>query len=306
MKILLLAEEAAGLRVLRSIASQNFDLAAVVTSAAERGSLSSIENLARQISCEVWRPEEVRDPQFADRLRELRIDLLLNVHSLFRLGDGVVRAPRIGAFNLHPGPLPQMAGLNAPSWAIYLHNPEHAVTVHWMEPGIDTGAIAYAERFALSDRDTGLSVSNTCVKLGVPLIEKLLATAAQDERAIPRLPQDLSQRRVFRRLQLPNDGRVDWTASARQIAAFVRAADYGPFRSPWPHPRTRAGDLQIGVVDAHAIDEIARAAPGTVLSSAAEGATVASAAGIVLIRRVEAAGRRLDAGDVLRTGQQLD
>jgi methionyl-tRNA formyltransferase len=306
LKILLLAEEAAGLRVLRSIAKRNFELAAVVTSPAETDSLSSIENVARQAHCDVWRPEEVRDPLFGDRIREIGIDILLNVHSLYLLSAPAIKAPRIGAFNLHPGPLPQMAGLNAPSWAVYLGEKEHAVTLHWMEAGVDTGAIAYAERFPLSNQDTGLSVSNTCVKLGVPLIETLLETAARDESAITSHPQDLSLRLVFRRHDLPNGGRIDWADSARRIAAFIRAGDYGPFPSPWGHPKTRAGEVELGIVSGVEIGEHSKATPGTVLSASSDGVNVASGNGIIRIQTVQKAGRRLDACDVLHEGQMLE
>ena len=73
-------------------------------------------------------------------MREQGVDLLLNVHSLYLIARRtVVAAPRIGSFNLHPGPLPEYAGLNTPSWAIYNGEREHGVTVHWMEPGVDTG-----------------------------------------------------------------------------------------------------------------------------------------------------------------------
>lgn len=35
----------------------------------------------------------------------------------------------------------------------------HAVTLHWMDVGIDTGAIAYSAEFEIGETDTGLSVS---------------------------------------------------------------------------------------------------------------------------------------------------
>lgn len=305
MKILLLAEEAAGLRVLRSILRRDFELAAVVTSPAEANSLASIENVARQAHCDVWRPEDARDPLFADRIREIEIDILVNVHSLCLLSASVIEAPEIGSFNLHPGPLPQMAGLNAPSWAVYLGNKEHAVTLHWMEAGVDTGPIAYAQSFAISDRDTGLSVSNTCVKLGVPLIEALLDTAATDASAIPSHPQDLSLRRVYRRHDLPNDGRIDWAESARHVAAFVRAGDYGPFPSPWGHPKTRAGEVELAVVSALETGERTSEAPGTVLEATKDGVSVACGNGIVLIQKIVTAGRKIDACDLLDVGHIL-
>jgi len=59
--------------------------------------------------------------------------------------EAVLGVPARGAWNLHPGPLPRYAGLNAPSWAIYRGEQRHGVTVHRMDRGIDTGDIAYQE-----------------------------------------------------------------------------------------------------------------------------------------------------------------
>ena len=69
----------------------------------------------------------------------------MNVHSLFLIHPWS-SAPTIGSFNLHPGPLPEYAGLNVPSWAIYEgEKRSHGVTVHWMDEGVDTGPIAWIE-----------------------------------------------------------------------------------------------------------------------------------------------------------------
>ena len=102
-------------------------------------------------------------------MRSEEIDLLLNVHSLYVIHADLVAAPRTGSFNLHPGPLPEYAGLNAPSWAIYHGESRHTVTVHWMEPGIDTGAIAYETSFEIAEDDTGLSLSARCVREDCPV-----------------------------------------------------------------------------------------------------------------------------------------
>ena len=61
--------------------------------------------------------------------------------------------------NLHPGPLPQYAGLNVPSWAIYNGEVTHGVSLHRMDSGIDTGPIAYQASVLIGPRDTGLSLS---------------------------------------------------------------------------------------------------------------------------------------------------
>ena len=177
-----------------------------------------------------------------------------------RLGPAaLLEVPRLGAWNLHPGPLPRYAGLNAPSWAIYHGERSHGVTVHRMERGIDTGDIAYQDCFPIEETDTGLSLSLRCAERGVGLVQRLL----QDAPAIRRRPQDATLRSYFGRAA-PQGGRIDWHSPARRIYDFVRACDYGPFPSPWGVPRARLGDDEVEIRKLALTGERCTAAPGTV------------------------------------------
>jgi len=186
----------------------------------------------------VWPPELVKDPAFAATVRAEAVDLLLNIHSLCVVHRDVVAAPRLGSFNLHPGPLPGYAGLNAPSWAIYHGERSHAVTLHWMDAAIDTGDIVASASIEITPADTGYTLSAKCARAGVPLVAALLTAADAEPPCIGRVPQPAGVRRYFGR-GAPHGGWVVWSEPAQQIVDFVRAADYSPFRSPWGHARTR-------------------------------------------------------------------
>jgi UDP-4-amino-4-deoxy-L-arabinose formyltransferase/UDP-glucuronic acid dehydrogenase (UDP-4-keto-hexauronic acid decarboxylating) len=266
MKIVLAAEEAAGLKAFHAVAKSGHELLAVLTSPApdeRRG--SSVSEVAKQLGFEVWPAARVKDPALGQTLRQLHVDMLLNVHSLYLIHGDVVAAPKIGSFNLHPGPLPNYAGLNAPSWAIYNGEASHAVTLHWMTPGVDTGAIAYEARFPLTDADTGLSASTRCVKEGIPLVERLLADAAAN--TIPKIAQDLTKRRVYKRRDVPHEGRIDWALPAKEIDAFVRAADFYPMPSPWGHPKATLEGKEVQVAKVLRTGRPSDAPPGTVRRS---------------------------------------
>ncbi len=288
LRIVLSAEEAAGLKAFHAIAKSGHELLAVLTSPApdeRRG--SSVGEVATKLGYEIWPASRVKDPSLAVTLRSLRADLLVNVHSLYILHPDVVAAPRIGSFNLHPGPLPEYAGLNVPSWAVFHRETSHAVTVHWMAPGIDTGAIAYDARFPVTDQDTGLSVSVNCVKEGIRLVERLLEDAAKG--TIPKLPQDLSRRRVYKRRDVPHGGRIDWALPALEIDAFVRAADYYPMPSPWGHPTADLGGRKVEVAKVERTGQRAGVPPGTVREG-----KVATGDEWLLLRRLRVEGRYVD------------
>jgi methionyl-tRNA formyltransferase len=303
VNVLLVAEEAAGIQVLRRVADSHHRLVGVLTQPPTRGGGATVASVAEGLGLTVHPSARVRDPELAEWVREEEVDLMLNVHSLFVANEAVVGAPRIGSFNLHPGPLPEYAGLNAPSWAIYHGEPRHAVTVHWMEPGIDTGAIAYESAFDVAENETGLSLSARCVREGLPLLERLLEDAEAGE--IPARPQDLSRRRYYGR-EAPQDGKIEWGRPAREIVAFVRACDYFPFPSPWGNATARLEGRDVAILKAVSTAEAASAEPGTVGDPVAGGVRVAAAGEWVVVQRVSLDGQALDAVDVLRPGHRLD
>ena len=305
MNVLLVAEESAGIQLLRTVAESGERLAAVLTAPPTRGGGATVASVAESLGIPTLPSTSVRDPGFAEWMRSDEIDLLLNVHSLYVIHPDVVAAPRIGSFNPHPGPLPEYAGLNAPSWAIYHGEREHGVTVHWMDAGIDTGAIAYEARFEIGEQDTGLSVSARCVRDGLPLFARLLEAARQGREAIPAEPQDLARRRYFGP-EAPNEGRLLWSRSAREVVDFVRACDYFPFPSPWGQPQARLNGQTVGITKAARTGEGASADPGSVGDLDDDGVRVAAGDEWIVVTRLHVEGKAQPASDVLEPGMRLE
>ncbi|NNE91602.1 MAG: hypothetical protein HKN23_08145 [Verrucomicrobiales bacterium] len=262
MRILICAEESAGIQTLRAAKASEHEIVAVLTtpddSKDERPGVTAA-GLASRFGFPVWYAEQVKDPDFATVIKEEAVDILLNVHSLHIVHEEVVNAPRVGAFNLHPGPLPRYAGMNAPSWAILNGESSHGVTLHWMEAGIDTGDIAWQEQFELSPGETGLDVSRRCTRVGIELIQKLLAA---DPERIPREKQDFS-RRTYHGFERPFGGDLPWH-SAALFEQFVRACCFHPLPSPWGIPTIPFRDGTLGILEAARTGEGCDLQPGNV------------------------------------------
>lgn len=305
MNVVLAGEESAGMQLLRTLAGSNHRLVAVLAQPAVPGVAAvSVWKAARDMGFQTWPAEEVRRPDLAAKLRKERVDVLLNVHSLYVVDNQVLKAPIIGAFNLHPGPLPKYAGLNAVSWAIFGEERQHGVTVHRMEPGIDTGAIAYQTCFPIAAEETGLSLSLKCVREGLPLMQRLLDEATKGPENIPAIPQDLSKREYFGRT-VPNDGWVDWNWSASKVVALGRACDYFPFKSPWGQPRTRASTQEIALLKVSLTGLPSDSAPGTVGSCSSSGCMVACRDEWVLVGKLHVEGKLVPAEEILKSGDRL-
>lgn len=161
-------------------------------------------------------------------------DWLLNINSTFIFPKSVLDIPRKGCLNMHPGKLPEYAGMHVNQWAIRNDEKFAGATLHWMESRIDAGQICYQEEFPVLPCDTGLSVFMKAMNAGTRLAIKAL-TEISAGRSLPRIEQDLSRRKIFL-IKDSKEGFIDWGQSSRAICNFVRAADYAPFKSPTYSP----------------------------------------------------------------------
>jgi methionyl-tRNA formyltransferase len=299
LRILLIAEEAAGVRALRMLTGSPHQVVAVVT-ADSTG--ASVAGEASQLDCPVWPSRWIKKSGLSQAVRRVGVDLLLNVHALHVLPADLVAAPRIGSFNLHPGPLPRYAGLNAPSWAIYNGERSHAVTLHWMDAGIDTGQIAYQTELVIEDKDTGLTLSAKCVHAGLQQLRRLLEAAAAD--AIPRRSQPNVTRQYYGR-EVPQQGRLLWTESAVRVVNFVRACDYRPFTSPWGYPRAELEGRDISVLKVTRTGEQSHCRAGIVGRRVGRDVLVAAGDEWVRVQQVQIGNMTFAPEDILKPGSQF-
>ncbi|HYD68789.1 methionyl-tRNA formyltransferase [Azospirillum sp.] len=299
LTLFLAVEEAAGLQLLQALLRTPHRIAGV---AVTPGDPAGVERLALRHGLAVWPASLVKDPAFADTIRAAGVDLLLNVHSLHVVCPQVLEAPRLGAYNLHPGPLPHYAGLNAPSWAIFNGETRHAVTLHRMVPAIDAGPVAAEEAFPIGPDDTALSVYTRCAKFGLLLVARLVDRYAEDPASVHHRNLDPAGRRVYGR-KPPNGGWIDWDWPADTIANFARACAFGPFASPWGSPKLLLGDDMMAVTRLRRGDRPADAPPGTVVALNADGsALVAARGGTLLLNQLLVDGRRHPAAGILAAG----
>jgi methionyl-tRNA formyltransferase len=304
MNVLLIAEQAAGVRTLQSLARSGVRIVAVMATPTGQSGDGSVWNLAAKLGYATWPANLVRNPDFAAKVHDANVDIIINVYSTFLIRKEILQAARLGSFNLHPGPLPRYAGLNSVCWAIYKGESKHGVTVHKIVPEIDAGPIVYQEIIDIESEETGLSLSGKCVNAGVPLVLRLLEVAAQEPANIPLLAQDLTGREYFGR-GVPENGNLSWNRPARHISNFVRASYFSPFPSPWGTPRSTLGDLVLGILKVQLTGKTADAPPGTVGAESDGGVAVASGDEWLIIRQVLREGKYVPAKEVIKSGDRF-
>ena len=97
--------------------------------------------------CDVLRVESINDPSVIDLLQQTKPELVVV------LGTSILKEPVLAAapcfVNLHAGITPMYRGAHGQFWAVHNRDFDNVgVTLHFVDKGIDTGAIVKQGRFA--------------------------------------------------------------------------------------------------------------------------------------------------------------
>ena len=141
---------------------------------------------------------------------------------LYQAGPGIVRepiftaAPR-GMIHVHHGILPAIKGVASPEWAVI--EQERAwlgVTLHFIDAGIDTGALVAQGRPAIAEGDTWADVRARLSLLGARLIAEGIRALDGGLEGLPQPPELRSEYRTSPVLS-------EWWAFRRHLPAFLRS-----------------------------------------------------------------------------------
>ena len=145
-----------------------------------------------------------------DALRDAKVDLLMNVHSL---SSFIRRCWRPANRQLQPPPRPA-SPVRGPQRAELgdFEGARDVGDVDWMDAGVDTGPIAW-QSDSRSPTDTGLAVAGKCVRLGVPA-SQTGDSGPTDPGPIPASSETGADASTS--AGPPAEGRIDWAQPAEQ------------------------------------------------------------------------------------------
>src|SRR5215831_4089139 len=134
-----------------------------------------------------------------------------------------ILGPRIldhGKFvNVHYAALPKYRGRANVNWAILNGEPETAITIHAIAPGLDAGNILFQQTIGIGPDDTAADIYSALNEIQ----RKVLGdTVARYIDGFPGVPQDESES-TYGCTRVPADGEVDWSAPTDRIYALIRA-----------------------------------------------------------------------------------
>jgi len=128
---------------------------------------------------------EINGGVCADLLRALAPDLVL-LGGAPILRAPILAVPRLGTLNAHQGPLPRYRGMNVLEWTV-LDGRRPSLTVHFVDPGVDTGDIIMVEPVPILPGDSLDRLKERAARQQVDLLCRTVARA--EAGPLPRHPQ---------------------------------------------------------------------------------------------------------------------
>ena len=188
---------------------------------------------------------------------------------------------------MHASLLPRWRGAAPINRAIMAGDAESGVTIMKMDEGLDTGAMAMAERVAIGPDMTAGELHDALARLGADLMARALA--ALERGSLTLTPQP--EQGVTYADKITNaETRIDWAKPWQQVHDHIRGLS--PFPGAW---------FELGGVRVKALRSTkgeGSGAPGTVLD---DKLTIACGDGAVRLTQVQRAGKQpMSAEDFLR------
>jgi methionyl-tRNA formyltransferase len=184
-----------------------------------------LEPVARSAGVEFWPFRSINEPSTVDRIRACDADVLFVVGLSQLVGRDVLSCARRGAVGYHPTALPEGRGRAPIAWLV-LERRAGASTFFELTLSADDGAVFVQEPFSVDEEDDATRVEAKVLQSLEVALDRWLPQLKKGEWRSE--PQREDAATYFGR-RSPEDGVIDWRASADDIDRLVKA-------SSRPHP----------------------------------------------------------------------
>lgn len=210
-----------GVRCLRVLLDAGLAVPLVVTHRDDPGEriwFASVAELARNEHIETL--EDPEPGALASRLEEIRPDFIFSFYYRRMLAPELLALARRGAFNMHGSLLPKYRGRVPVNWAVLHGESETGATLHEMTARPDAGRIVDQQAVPIGPDDTAAEVFRRVTDAAEKVLSRSIRALVEGNAQLK--PNELAKGSYFGGRK-PEDGRIDWRKSAREIHNLVRA-----------------------------------------------------------------------------------
>ena len=249
-----------------------------------------MKQVALDAEIPVFQPENFREEETVQQLRDLKPDVCAVVAYGRILPQKVLDVPTFGCINIHASLLPKYRGSAPYQWAVLDGLTETGVTAMYLTREMDAGDIIDVSKTPIGENETAGQLLDRLAVLGADLLSKTLTrfengkvpAAAQNEAEVSYAP-------MLDKTMCP----IDWTKTAQQVHNHVRGLH------PWPVATMELNGTLFKVHETRVVPGSGE--PGAVLELNKNGLVIACGQGAVEIRALQAeGGKRMAAPDYFR------
>ena len=251
---------------------------------------SPVKEVALAHDLPVFQPENFRQEETVQQLRDLKPDICAVVAYGRILPQKVLDVPTYGCINIHASILPQYRGSAPYQWAVLDGQKQTGVSAMYLVREMDAGDVIEISKTPIGEYETAGELLDRLAVLGAELLSKTLTRFTQGP--VPATPQDpakVSFAPMLEKTMCP----IDWTKTAQQVHDHVRGLH------PWPVATMQLQGKLFKVHETRVVPGSGQ--PGQILGLTKTGLVMACGQGAVEIRSLQAeGGKRMAAPDYFR------
>mgnify|MGYP001330208937 CR=1 FL=1 len=183
---------------------------------------SHFENLSVELGCPFLYTNIINNKVF-DLIENTKPEIVISCNWISIIREEFIDNIPKGILNLHFGDLPNYRGNSVTNWAIVGFEKEITLTVHQMIAGeLDSGDIWAQKKMTLDDDTTINDINDFSEKHAPKLFMDAINKISKGIK--PKKQGDLGKIAFRCYPRLPVDSKIDWSKSALEINALVRAS----------------------------------------------------------------------------------
>ena len=254
---------------------------------------TAVKSVASELDIPVIEPDKLT-AEVLETINQWAPDVIVVAAYGKILPEALLKMPPLGCVNLHASLLPKYRGASPMSSAILAGDAVTGICTMLMDKGLDTGDILMCREIRIDDDETAGSLHDKFLEPGSALVVETLRKISAG--AVKPVRQNNDQA-TYTSLVKKQDGRIDWNKGANYLSRLVRAM------SPWPGAFFKLQEEVIKVREASS--ELGNGEPGRITALDSEGISVGTGNGILLLKTVQAPGKKSMAAIDFARGKRI-
>jgi len=202
---------------------------------------TQLKEFASEYRIDYLKHKNINSEEFIEQIRLYHCDLFVSMsfNQIFR--PEIINLPKYTTINCHAGKLPFYRGRNILNWALINDEIDFAITVHFVDEGIDTGDIILQRIYTINEDDDYASLLKIAyIECANILYDSLLLFK---ENRVERKPQsDIHPTGFYCSQRKVGDELLNWNQTSREVFNFVRA-----ICKPGPMARTFLNGIEMKI-----------------------------------------------------------